>query len=105
MSSFSVLVADDSPIYRKLVEHALAEDSCPVSFASSGHQAIEIFEREHPDLVITDWVMPDLTGIELCQRIRTGAQSSYTYIVILTSNAGKRERGQGDSPQAPGSTT
>lgn len=89
MSSFSVLVADDSPIYRKLVEHALAEDSCPVSFASSGHQAIEIFEREHPDLVITDWVMPDLTGIELCQRIRTGAQSSYTYIIILTSNAEK----------------
>jgi len=60
-----------------------------VSFASSGHQAIEIFEREHPDLVITDWVMPDLTGIELCQRIRTGAQSSYTYIIILTSNAEK----------------
>ena len=89
MSSFSVLVADDSPIYRKLVEHALAEDSCPVLFASSGHQAIEIFEREHPDLVITDWVMPDLTGIELCQRIRTGAQSSYTYIIILTSNAEK----------------
>jgi two-component system cell cycle response regulator len=89
MSGFKVLVADDSPVYRKLVEHALAEDSCPVSFANSGHQAIEMFEREHPDLVITDWVMPDLTGIELCQRIRTGAQSSYTYIIILTSNAEK----------------
>jgi diguanylate cyclase (GGDEF)-like protein len=89
MSGFSVLVADDSPVYRKLVEHALAEDSCSVSFASSGHQAIEILEREHPDLVVTDWMMPDLTGIELCQRIRTNAESSYTYVIILTSNAEK----------------
>ena len=49
MSGFKVLVADDSPVYRKLVEHALAEDSCSVLFANSGHQAIEIFERERPD--------------------------------------------------------
>jgi two-component system cell cycle response regulator len=89
MSGFSVLVADDSPVYRKLVEQALSQDSCAVLFANSGHQAIEIFERERPDLVITDWVMPDLTGIELCQRIRAGAQASYTYVIILTSNAEK----------------
>ena len=63
MSGFKVLVADDSPVYRKLVEHALAEDSCSVLFANSGHQAIELFEREHPDLVVTDWMMPDITGI------------------------------------------
>jgi two-component system, cell cycle response regulator len=89
MSSFRVLVADDSPVYRKLVEHALAEDSCSVSFANSGHQAIELFDREKPDLIVTDWMMPDLTGIELCQRIRTSSQSSYTYVIILTSNAEK----------------
>ncbi len=89
MGGFRVLVADDSSVYRKLVEHALAEDSCSVSFASSGHQAIEILEREHPDLVVTDWMMPDLTGIELCQRIRTNAESAYTYVIILTSNAEK----------------
>jgi diguanylate cyclase (GGDEF)-like protein len=89
MSGFKVLVADDSPVYRKLVEQALAGDSCSVLFANSGRQAIEIFEREHPDLVITDWVMPDLTGIELCQRIRADAQSCYTYVIILTSNTEK----------------
>jgi diguanylate cyclase (GGDEF)-like protein len=89
MSGFSVLVADDSPVYRKLVEHALAEGAIKVLFANSGHQAIEIFEREHPDLVITDWMMPDITGIELCQKIRAGTHSSYTYVIILTSNAEK----------------
>ncbi len=89
MSGFKVLVVDDSPVYRKLVEHALSQNSSAVLFATSGDQALEIFELEHPEIVITDWVMPDLTGIELCQRIREGAQSSYTYVIILTSNAEK----------------
>lgn len=100
MSGFSVLVADDSPVYRKLVEQALSQESCSVMFANSGHQAIEIFEREHPSLVITDWVMPDLTGIELCQKIRAGAESPYTYIIILTSNAEKEKVVQGLSAGA-----
>jgi diguanylate cyclase (GGDEF)-like protein len=50
--------------------------------------------------VITDWVMPDLTGIELCQKIRAGAESPYTYIIILTSNAEKENVVQGLSAGA-----
>ena len=89
MSGFKVLVVDDSPVYRKLVEHALSQDSSAVLFATSGHQALEIFELEHPEIIITDWLMPDLTGIELCQRIREGTYASYIYVIILTSNAEK----------------
>jgi diguanylate cyclase (GGDEF)-like protein len=89
MSGFKVLVVDDSPVYRKLVEHALSQDFSAVLFATSGHQALEIFERERPEIVITDWLMPDLTGIDLCQRIREGTPPSYTYVIILTSNAEK----------------
>jgi len=100
MSGFLVLVADDSPVYRKLVEQALSQDSCSVMFANSGQQAIEIFEREHPSLVITDWVMPDITGIELCQKIRANAGSAYTYVIILTSNAEKENVVQGLSAGA-----
>ena len=89
MATFKILVADDSAVYRKLVEHSLSEEDCSIVFASAGHEAIETFEREHPNLVITDWMMPDLTGIELCQRIRVSAQSSYTYIIIVTSHTEK----------------
>ena len=89
MSDFTVLVADDSPVYRKLVEQALADDDCVVVFAKSGNQAIEIFEHGHPDLVITDWNMPDLTGIELCQKIRASESTSYTYVILLTGKAEK----------------
>jgi len=83
-----VLIADDSAVYRKLLEQTLSGDYS-ILMARSAEQALEIFEREHPSLVITDWVMPDMTGIELCQRIRATARSSYTYIILLTTIAEK----------------
>lgn len=89
MSDSTILVADDSPVYRKLVEQTLFQSSCKVCFANTGRQAIEIFERVHPAIVITDWIMPDITGIELCQKIRSEAGAAYTYVIILTSNAEK----------------
>jgi two-component system cell cycle response regulator len=95
MSGFTVLVADDSPVYRKLVEQTLAEEDCIVVFAKTGNQAVEIFEHGRPDLVITDWNMPDLTGVELCRKIRSAESSSYTYVIILTGKADKGNLVQG----------
>jgi diguanylate cyclase (GGDEF)-like protein len=89
MNGFTVLVADDSPVYRKLVEQALSEEDCVVVFAKTGSQALEIFEHGHPDLVVTDWNMPDRTGIELCQRIRASGSERYTYVILLTGKAEK----------------
>jgi two-component system cell cycle response regulator len=86
--SFKVLVADDSAVYRKLLEQALSGDYS-ILMAHSAEQALEIFDRERPSLVITDWVMPDMTGIELCQRIRSNGRGPYTYIILLTTVAEK----------------
>ncbi len=85
---FKILVADDSPLYRKLVEETLGREQYVVCFAKNGRQASDLLAEHHPALVITDWEMPDLTGIELCGQIR-GDRSSYTYIILLTSNADK----------------
>ena len=81
---FKVLVADDSAVYRKLVEHALLPEQYSVIFAKNGSQALDLFAAHLPPLLITDWEMPDITGIELCERIRRDFPTSYTYIVILT---------------------
>jgi len=86
---FKVLVADDSPVYRKLVESALAGQQYTVLFAKSGREAMALFAAHQPDLVITDWEMPDLSGVELCQRIRNDFQKSYAYVIILTGNTQK----------------
>src|SRR5260370_8565789 len=85
---FKILVADDSPLYRKLVEETLGREQYAVSFAKNGRQASDLLAEHHPALVITDWEMPDLTGIELSGQIRCD-RSSYTYIILLTSNADK----------------
>src|SRR5438270_216500 len=86
---FKILVADDSPLYRKLVEDTLGREQYVVCFAKDGRQASELLTQHRPALVITDWEMPDLTGIELCGLIRGEQRSSYTYIILLTSNAHK----------------
>jgi two-component system, cell cycle response regulator len=84
-----VLVADDSPVYRKLVEGALAQHGYLVSFAKNGREAIDLVSDSQPTLLITDWEMPDLTGVELCSRIRCSENTSFTYIILLTSKTNK----------------
>lgn len=86
---FSVLVVDDSPVARKLVEVALPPDQYDLLFATSGREALETFAQHRPGLVITDWLMPDLSGLEVCQRIRDKSSGSFTYIILLTSVTSK----------------
>jgi two-component system, cell cycle response regulator len=84
-----VLVADDSAVYRKLVEHTLSEERYSLVFGKSGRETIDLFAEHHPGLVIVDWMMPDLTGIEICKHIRSRSQASYTYIILLTGKSEK----------------
>ena len=85
MPKLQVLVVDDSPVYRKLIEHALEDGGYTPLFAQNGREALELYGQHAPAIVITDWMMPDFSGPELCERIRTHAQRAYTYIIVLTS--------------------
>ena len=84
-----VLVADDSAVSRKLVELTLHEKQYSLVFAESGREALDLFAEHRPALVIVDWIMPDLTGLEICQHIRSRSQASYTYIILLTGKSEK----------------
>jgi two-component system, cell cycle response regulator len=86
---FKVLVADDSRVYRKLVEHSLSDKRYALLFAKNGSEAIALFSEHQPSIVITDWMMPDLSGIELCEHIRKQSRQPYTYLIILTGNTEK----------------
>ncbi len=88
IQEFKILVADDSRLYRKLVEETLAPEQYAVCVAKDGREASDLLAEHRPALAITDWDMPDISGIELCERIRSD-QDSYTYIILLTSNAHK----------------
>ncbi|HXW18405.1 MAG TPA: diguanylate cyclase [Candidatus Acidoferrales bacterium] len=81
---FPVLVVDDSPVARKLVECSLPKDEYAIIMAKTGQEAIEKFAERRPGLIITDWLMPDLSGIEFCERIRKEFRETFTYIIVLT---------------------
>jgi diguanylate cyclase (GGDEF)-like protein len=61
---------------------------------------MNLFAEQQPDLVITDWMMADVPGVELCRRMREGLKGSYVYIIILTSITDKREISTGLSAGA-----
>ncbi len=86
---FEVLVVDDSPVYRKLVEQVLSLEAYSLAFACDGAEALKVYEEHSPCMVITDWMLPDSTGFELCQRIRADTSRPYTYIIVMTSNTEK----------------
>ncbi len=88
-SNYEVLVVDDSPVYRKLVEQVLSGEPYSLIFASNGAEAVDLYQRHCPCIVITDWMMPDFSGLELCERIRADNTRPYTYIILMTSNIEK----------------
>ncbi len=86
-----VLVVDDSPVYRQLIKTQLEEWGYQVSLASDGTEAWNILQRsDSPKLVILDWVLPGINGIDLCRRIRNRVHS-YVYTVLLTGKDRKED--------------
>jgi two-component system cell cycle response regulator len=83
--SLKVLVIDDSPVYHKLVSDALFYQPYTILRAESGQEALDLFAKHSPPIVITDWMMPGLSGPDLCKRIRAESGNRYTYIILLTS--------------------
>jgi two-component system, cell cycle response regulator len=88
---YKILVVDDSPIYRKLVEQSLSHEPNPMIFANNGREALARFAEHQPAVVITDWTMPDITGLELCRAIRRDFCQSYSYLILLTSHTNKEQ--------------
>jgi two-component system chemotaxis response regulator CheY len=82
-------------VYRKLVKQSLAQESCTLLLAKNGREAVNLFAEHQPALVITDWTMPDISGIELCQRIRRDFRQCYACLILVTSHTDKEQVIQG----------
>jgi len=83
-----IVVAGDSPVYRELVRQALVEKGYGVKVAANGRQAVELVSDFRPGVLVTDWEMPDLSGLELSNIVRQNP-SSFVYIILLTANSNK----------------
>ncbi len=87
-----ILIADDSIVSRHLLEATLRKWGYEVMVACDGAEALELLQREDaPALIILDWMMPGMTGLEVCRRIRQRGSEPYTYILLLTSKSQKED--------------
>jgi DNA-binding response OmpR family regulator len=84
-----ILIADDDDVTRLLVGSVLTKLGHDVRQAKNGRQALHIWQGGDIPLIISDWMMPDLDGLEFSRQIRLEQRDSYTYIVLLTSRRGK----------------
>ena len=84
----NALIADDDAITRLLLSSALTKLGHGVHEAANGRDAWEAWQTGQFPLIISDWVMPDLDGLEFCRRIRAEPRAEYSYIVLLTSFSG-----------------
>ena len=91
----SVLIVDDSASQRKMLSILLRKWGYDVTTASSGHDALALYWENPTAFVISDWMMPGLTGPELCQQVRGIKERGYTYFIILTSKAKKADIADG----------
>jgi diguanylate cyclase (GGDEF)-like protein len=87
-----VLIADDEPVSRRLLESSLKRWGYEVLVASDGLEATRMLRGpDAPKLVIFDWMMPGRDGIELCREVRARKNEPYTYILLLTAKRTKAE--------------
>lgn len=80
-----ILIAEDDYVSRLLVRKAVMKIGHEAVVTENGREAWEAFQAGKPDMVITDWMMPEMDGIELCKRIRASKEEIYTYVILLTA--------------------
>lgn len=90
-----VLVVDDSRLQRKILTGMLRKWGFEVLEADSGHEALRQSETAAPDLVLSDWMMPGMNGLDLCRAMRDAPGDRYCYFILLTSKSEKGDIAQG----------
>jgi DNA-binding response OmpR family regulator len=90
-----ILAVDDEPHILKLVSFSLRAKGLEVIEATDGLSAIEVAEREQPDLILMDVMMPALDGYEACRRIKANPKTAHIPVVMLTAKTQVAEQKSG----------
>ncbi|MEN8893282.1 PP2C family protein-serine/threonine phosphatase [Planktotalea arctica] len=95
LSKIKVLIVDDSRLQRRILSASLSRMGYEVREAEGGAQALEICEGWPPDLVLSDWMMPGMDGLEFCRFFKAMPREGYGYFILLTSKSAKDDVAQG----------
>ena len=80
-----ILIAEDDPVSSKILQLTLENGGHDVVAVTSGQAAWEAFDTDPTRVVISDWMMPEMDGLELCGKVRGRPKTDYTYFILLTA--------------------
>ena len=81
-----ILIAEDDPVSARILQVTISKFGYDPIIARDGVEAWERFTEEPVRLIISDWMMPEMDGLELCEKVRARAHTPYTYFILLTAN-------------------
>ena len=80
-----VLVVEDDHFFQRVLQKRLTKEGYQVFVAGDGREGMKEIVAHEPDLVISDWMMPQVDGLELCQAVKTGLRDAAPYFILLTA--------------------
>lgn len=95
MSTTRVLIVEDEDSIAALLEYNLAKEGFLTSLAVDGEEALLRVEEERPDVIILDWMLPNVSGIEVCRRLRSRSETQNIPIIMLTARSEEVDKVRG----------
>ncbi len=92
---YQILIVDDDPITQLLLKRVLEKQNYQVAVASNGTDGLTLAQQLQPALIICDWMMPGLTGLEVCRQLKANSSLSATFFILLTSRGNLEDRIEG----------
>jgi DNA-binding response OmpR family regulator len=80
-----VLIVEDDPYFTRILHKRLSAEGYQVFSAQDGRAGMKAIVQHEPDLVLSDWMMPEVDGLELCQSVKTGLREAAPYFILLTA--------------------
>ena len=93
--SSRLLVVEDEEALAILLQYNLDKEGFEVAIASDGEQALRMAAERRPDILLLDWMLPGISGVEVCRRLRMGSETRNIPIIMLTARGEQRDRLQG----------
>ena len=90
-----VLVVEDEPAQREVLAYNLQAEGYHVARAENGEEALMLVQEQAPDLIVLDWMLPNVSGIEICRQLKARAETRNVPIIMLSARAEEVDRVRG----------
>ena len=91
----TVLLVEDEPAQRELLAYNLEAEGFDVITADNGEDGLILVDENDPDLIVLDWMMPQLSGIEVCRRLKSNSKTRHIPVIMLSARAEEVDRVRG----------